>query len=425
MKLKFGICVIFLSLASSCAQAPPTIVNQVTEAAVPTLAAPTTASQNFTSTVPATSLETTSQPAVSSQNLVSLEFTALPDAILEVLNAGVAPQELRRLLEQSGYAGRPVSVTGGDLTGDGLEDVVVAIVDAHSQGVFPGGNLLIFINGGDHFELVYQEVDRSGSGSPEIWFLRDLNADGADDLIFGETSCGAHTCFQDLKILVWNREVFENRLQGSTAELPYPQVEIADPDEDGIFDILVTATGAGSVGAGPPRETTYTWSFQALSGYWEESSVIRQPPVFRIHALYDADEAAYRGDYEEALTLYARVISDPDLMEWMNPQTERRTLAAYAYFKSVVVNQIVGDGLSAQERLEQAQSLYPQDASLHLFVEMAEIFHQNYGQENDEDGARRGCQAVREFADRNPQILTIFDYGYGNPQYTADDICPW
>jgi hypothetical protein len=425
VKLKIGIWVIVLSLASSCGQASPTIVNQVTEAIVPTLAAPTATSQYFTSTVPASSLETTSQPAAASHNLADSDFAALPDAILEALNAGVAPQELRQLLEQSGYAGRPVSVMNGDMTGDGLDDVVVAIVDNQSQGVFPGGNLLIYINGGDHFELAYREADRSGSGSPEIWFLRDLNADGADDLIFGETSCGAHTCFQDLKIMIWNREVFENRLQGSTAELPYPQVEIADPDADGIFDILVTATGAGSVGAGPPREITYTWSFRALSGYWEELSVIRQPPVFRIHAVFDADEAAFRGDYEEALTLYERVISDPGLMEWMDLQTEKRTLAAYAYFKSVIVNRIAGEPSTAQARLEQAQSLYPQGDQMHLFVEMAEIFEQIYGQGNNESAAQRGCQAVRDFVDRNPQILAMFDYGYGNPQYTAEDICPW
>jgi hypothetical protein len=57
------------------------------------------------------------------------------------------------------------------------------------------------------------------------------------------------------------------------------------------------------------------------------------PSNFRIRALHDADAASKKGDYETALALYERVINDETLDDWIEPDTERANLSAFAKYR--------------------------------------------------------------------------------------------
>jgi hypothetical protein len=234
-------------------------------------------------------------------------------------------------------------------------------------------------------------------------------------------TCGAHTCFEDLQILVWNREVFENRLMGSTSDLPYPQISIQDEDGDGLFDLSVTASGFGSVGAGPPRPLTRVWAFAPQSGSWELTDEFLESSDFRIHVAHDADQAVRNGDYAQAVELYRRVIEDPSLQGWMEPETEWPKLAAYAHYKLSVAYWLLDQPQLAQTQMEALETQYPPDDPLYVFVEMGLLFQDAF----PSGGLAAGCQAVSQYVEAHSgQVLPFFDYGYGNPFYEAGDLCP-
>ena len=353
--------------------------------------------------------------------LPEMTFEQYPQAILEFLNEGGAPENLAQALEAAGVGNLPHSVDYADMTGDGKNEVVASILDPQSTGILPAGILLIYACQQDQYALLYREATRDMEGGPYIWFLQDLNGDGKADLVSSQTTCGAHACFDRVQILVWNREAFENRLEGDSGDLSNPVIEVDDPKSDGLYDLLVTSTGAGSVGAGPARSLTRVWSFQPDKGVWQPQGEFLGASDFRIHLLHDADTEAKAGQYDLASQLYSRVIEDDTLQDWVDPGMERANLSAYAHFKLMVIGHLQGEDQLAQQQLSDLEATFPAGTPQHAFVEMAIVFEKAFAA----GGLESGCPAAQEYAAQHEdQILTVLDFGYGNPTYTPEDICP-
>lgn len=360
--------------------------------------------------------------AQASPKLAKTGFEDLPQAILDFLNAGAGPEDLETALRDGGVAASPQPALWGDLTGDGKLDVGVSVFDPDSPLIPPSGTLLVYACQADHYALLHVQRPPEGWGGAQLWHLQDLNADGRAELVAGWQSCGAHTCFQELQVLVWNREVIENRLSGSTAELPSPQVDVLDSDGDGFYHVAVTAEGVGSAGAGPPRPVTWVWAFDPEGGVWEKTADELAEPRYLIHAVIDADRAAGQGELEQASALYERVIGDPGLQSWSGTAQERDSLAAYSRYKLVVISALQGrmEDLQAQHAaLQEATS----DGSVgEVFLGLADAFRQAF----EAGGVAAGCAAAREYAQAHEaEIASFFEFGYGNPGYNPDAICPW
>jgi hypothetical protein len=353
------------------------------------------------------------------------EFPAFEQNILGFLNQGGSPLELDSALYAAGVANQPRSVAAADLTGDGWQDVVVSIYDPASSSVPPGGLLLIYTCQEAHFIHSQREPSAEAWGAPGIRYLQDLNADHRAELVTSSATCGAHTCFEAVKILGWSGEGFENLLVGETTDLPYPDIRLADPDGDGLFDLEVAGGGFGSVGAGPQRTLTRHWRYDSASGRWQDSKDLLAPSNYRIHVLHDAEAAALARDYEQALLDYGRVISDPALVDWMDPVVEKANLSAYALFKTAVVNLIQNKIDLAQVAFNQLAASYPPGRMGHAFVELAMAFQAAY----PAGGVPSGCAAARQYAVEHPdQVLLPLGsatYGYANRDVSPQDICPW
>jgi hypothetical protein len=41
----------------------------------------------------------------------------------------------------------------------------------------------------------------------------------------------------DVRIYAWDGQGFSNRLNGTTTDLPYPDIRLVDPDGDRLFDL--------------------------------------------------------------------------------------------------------------------------------------------------------------------------------------------
>jgi hypothetical protein len=255
--------------------------------------------------------------------------------------------------------------------------------------------------------------------APILYSSEDLNADDISDLLIGRQSCGAHTCFVQLEALVWNGATMENRLEGTSEDMPSPTIEVF-PDTN---EFIVTAEGVGSIGAGPYRRFTRQWTWDAETRSFLPSADHFLPSNFRIHALQDADQAAREGNYNRAIVLYTSVIEDDELLDYIDATIERANLGAYASFRLMVTYLLLNDFESAQATYTSITANYPPGTEGSDFASMAEVFWAEYDSSSNPGTA---CMAAQDFADSHQEsILDKLYYGYANPTYEAIDICPF
>ncbi len=422
---------VFTMLACNVIAGPaskPSIPQDLSEQASNTPLPPTPTLESTTTPVPSlvpTQVDPVCVPSGSSPDLADGDFDSYPTAVLDFLNQGGSPDQLDAALYEAGVANQPVSVASADLTGDQKIDVIVSIYNPASQTIAPPGKLLVYTCQESRYSLGYEIESQENWGAPQIHFIQDMNADGQDEIVTSSTICGAHTCFERVQILMWDGDSFTNRLEGSTAELPYPDVRISDENSDGVYALEVSASGFGSVGAGPPRGETWVWSYNIEQNLWEKTDEILAESNYRIHVLHDADLAALQGDYDEALLLYGRVLSDSTIEDWLDPVREKANLSAYALFKTGVIHYLRGETDLGAATFGQLRSAYPPPDEGSAYARLADVFQAAYASGD----LSAGCQAVQGWAEENTsQVLMPLGpetFGYGNPQVEPEDVCPW
>jgi hypothetical protein len=362
-------------------------------------------------------------PVGEPEPLVYIPFDALPESLLDFMNSGGSINDMGEALYEAGVANLPEPIATGDMDGDGLDEVVVSIFDPDSVSLPPAGILLIYSCQDSVYRLVYKEDTRSADGAPGIRFLQDLNADGRDDLVVSSASCGAHTCFERVQVIQWDGTSYRNHLEGDSSDLPYPNIYLSPGVPEGVYEIQVTGSGIGSVGAGPQRNVTRVWSFSEDAQLWEVSDFQQEPSNYRIHVLHDAVDAARNGDYQQALVLYNRVINDTTLEDWTDPELEQLWIKAFARYQMAVIYTILDRGTFANTILSELESTTSPDNPQYAYYEMAVMYMDGY----QEGGIERGCMFAQDYAALHPGLLEPFGplaFGYGNPIFTDQDICP-
>ena len=359
------------------------------------------------------------------QGLGSGNYAEIADRILTDLNRGVTGDDLYLGLDALRIGNQPAPVAVADFTGDGFFDYAVSVYDRVSNTNPKQGRLLIYIcDGAEQFEQVADIDSGETSGGPKLWFWEDLNADGTAEILYSTVQCGAHTCTEQIFVLTWRGDEFVSILQGSSDDLPNPQIQLIDYDGDGIMGIEVSGTGAGSVGAGPPRGVSRVWEYGRGSRTWSVANEIVLPSNFRIHAIHDADDTAFRGDLEIALLLYRQSIANPEMIDWIYPSIEQLNLGAYARYKMAIIHTIRGDEAAASDVLNDMSFLINSRSDQWVFVEMANGFRNAYFSGSVE----AGCDFVIKYATDHAELvldpLGSVAFGYNNRDYTPQDMCP-
>ncbi len=358
------------------------------------------------------------------EHLSLTSFQQAPQAIQDYLNSGAAPAELDTALHNAGYDDPNSPTFAADLNGDGRLDVVVAVVNSAANTAFAEGSLLIYMCEGSSYALAAKMDSRQTWGIPEVLFLEDLDGDGRIDLVTGQTTCGASTCFIQVQILSWNGSSFQNRLRGDTSDLPYPDFHLQEEGSTGVFDLYATSGGFGSVGAGLQRGMTRIWSYQPASKDWTLKETILAPSEYRIHFVQDADAVLQSGDVQKALGLFQRVASDqPPLQDWIDSAREKQDLEAYANYKQIALYTMLGDDERAVALLADMQAAIPTSTPQYAYVQMAALYRQT----EQKSGEPAACRAVMDFAaQHSEQILLPLGssvFGYANRDYQPKDMC--
>lgn len=346
----------------------------------------------------------------------------IASGILEYLNHGGNPVELHSHLEQ---AGRSLPAEQGlaqmDLTGDGIAEIALVLLTEGELPSTPPGLMMIFTCAEQGYTIGYTTPAPLDRGAPMIHSLDDLTGDNLSDLLLERELCGAHTCTAEIRVIAWQSGSFRDVFPDSTVELPSPHVEVGPQGAGGARAISITATGINSIGAGPFRQVTYTWTWDSDQKQFVLDSQVQAPATFRIHVLHEADERARAGDLEQALDLYQRVEEDPDLDPWIDEQRERRILGAYAHFRRVVLNVRFGQIETASELFQEAVLDYTSHPETMPYVEMTESYWRTF---QSTQSTLDACLRARSFASAHSgQVLEPLYFGYANPSYSAEDVC--
>jgi hypothetical protein len=353
-------------------------------------------------------------------------FKDLPASIGAFLNAGGLPGELETDLGSAALGTPPNPVLTGDVDGDGKTDVAISLTNLASSIAPTPGELLVFTCQKGMYQLSYTQESPQDYGAPAIQSVEDLNGDSKAEIVAGMQTCGAHTCYTDVKVLAWIEGGFQNRLEGTTTDIPYPRVQINPVTEGGIADIVIQGGEIASAGAGPQRIETRTWAFDQESGSWKVATDEQAPSTYRIHLLQDADATLHKGDPAQALVVYTWVLSDqPPLQDYQDPAAEKLNLGAYAAYKIVVIHLDAGENDAAQQMLDQMAKDYKEGSPQRAYYEMAQAYQQALADGGDK---AKACSAVSDYAlAHTAQVLAPLGpqaFGYANKEFAPQDMCP-
>jgi hypothetical protein len=199
----------------------------------------------------------------------------------------------------------------------------------------------------------------------------------------------------------------------------------------------------------PWRQSIYTYM-------WDGNIFVEQPteyvqPVYRFQSIQDADVAVIVGKYEKANSLYEEAISKKDL-EWWSVERQKYEqavidapwfheptpfveplpdineyprLAAYAYYRIMLLHLVQGNESDASTVYNTLQEKFGNDQYGRPYVEMATEFWKAYQSTHK---MYDGCAAAIQYAAEHSEILIPLGSDYHGAQskiYKPEDVCPF
>jgi hypothetical protein len=316
-----------------------------------------------------------------------------------------------------------------DVNADGRRDYAAAINLPPARLGLEGESLLaIFTNDATGYRAAHvilgEEAGDLNVRLPRVTLQQaeDINRDGIVEVFYTTTFCGAHTCYTTPQFLRWNGQTFVELL-GEDASMPYPdRIALEDRDGDGVKELVMHGGTIGSAGAGVQRASTwvYTWD----GSRYLRSATVYDPSPYLYFAIIDGDAALAGGRYEDAIAHFRRAIEDQTLKDWnaevsRGRPADRVELTPYAGFHLALAYIASGrDRLLALTTLNAAIANHP--GTRH--AEAAAIFRDAWPPGTT---PRAACAPVIAYARANLEAFRlIWDYGYANPEFTPEQLCP-
>ena len=118
-----------------------------------------------------------------------------------------------------------------------------------------------------------------------------------------------------------------------------------------------------------------------------------------------------------AATLYREAVDNPGLDVWME-ESEREELVAFSRYRLALTYLMMDEVSLAQTIRDELLSAQPDS----IYAQVVAVLWDAYQREPSLQSA---CEEVGRFAASHPEAAEVLaDFGYGNPTFTADEVCP-
>jgi hypothetical protein len=356
------------------------------------------------------------------------QFDGYPPAIQTYLSAGGVTANLLAILRNaSSIDERWGGVSSIDLTGDGEPETIVAIIDPFTadQLPAPSGMLLIFGCKAQQVRLFYASLAPQPQVLPRLVQTGNLiAAPRGNQIAILSSHCGANTCFDQLEVLGWDGQALIDLL-AAPLELPAAQYQFVQADADPALEVQAERGVNPSIGAGPQRTEKQLWDWNGAQ--YVKVQTDWSPVEYRIHAIYEADDALAAGDEQRAIDWYGRALTDDTLKDWLTEigytrAHDKDTLKAYARFRLLLIGLRRGEA-NAHDQLDALAAEYPEGSPVHQTQQMAQLLWDTY--QATQNWAET-CVTVNRFANEEFEIVDDLGlFGYANRLYISDDMCPF
>ena len=317
-------------------------------------------------------------------------------------------------------------LVNADLTSDNVDDAVLVFANAEGeetgtiaeQGSETGADQqeLVILDGGEGHSLSYKIT---AIGTIDLLATQDINADGLTDVVWTDTVCGPGSCFVTVHVRSWDGIEWRDWTKG-TITMAGANVSLTPSDKPGRPNEIRLIGGqyAGD-DAGPQRARLSVWTSPdgapyALSG---ERTI---PSLCLYHTVIDANHALSNELYlEKAQWLYTDAAENRNWQACGERSNELAELRSFALFRLALIAGYESKSELAEELVGRLASTYERQIYAEVGVRWLAAYRQN-------GDAKTACEAVYNFAAANPEVVNILaDYGYANPTFTAEDVCPY
>ena len=339
-----------------------------------------------------------------------------PAAIVTYLNDTAGDVDgLRAMLEGWEALANVTDLLRVDVDDDGEGELLLIIVGPSEEYVVNRtGDLLVIDIHAEKCELAYHATRDSLLTDPALLEVDDVNSDGHTELAFTSTSCGAHTCYTRVHIVASGTGTYKDLTDGGI-EMSYVESHFSDWDNDGVLELMMHGGTIGSIGAGPQRARTEIYRWDATK--YALSETIYDPSNYLYFKVLDANQALLDGELERAGMLYEEAIQNPSLQIWME-ENEREELTSFSRYRLSLTHLLAGDREEAQTVRDELLTQLPDG----IYSQVVTILWETYLRDGD---LRTACEAVGAFAAAHPETAGMLsDYGYGNPTFTSEEVCP-
>jgi hypothetical protein len=360
--------------------------------------------------------------------------------ILEYINAGGSWSMLASEFSDSSKYGRTLgSINEIDLTKDGIKDFVVEMWAGFGVYTCNNGVYVLSLN-----------LNGVVDGPASIVEIKDMNLNGIPEIVSGIKFCSGH-CF-DMLIFEWDGHEFQNLL-GEWQTITSLEEKVIDVNNDGIFELVIEGpfpSMGGYVDYIPIRgqKDTYIWNGTNFSPSRPKFSI----PEYRFQAIQDADMDVLDGYFDNALKFYNDAIFNNELKWWSKDRREYEiqlivdyynptkptpapeplenpaeypSLAAYAYYRIILLHLVQGQEAEAASTYQTLQDTFGSDQYAIPYVEMATAFWEAY---QSTQRMYDGCAAAIHYTVEHPEILIPLGSDYHGAQshiYEPADVCPF
>ena len=346
-----------------------------------------------------------------------------------------------------------------DLTNDSIPEQIFQNLEPYFVGFY------IFGCKDGEYQSLSIAADIDYSDNPEVIAIEDANLNGVPEVIVLVNKWTQ--ALEAYGVFEWNGRAFSNLVADDQyshfGEIswwgPLEQLEIHDIDANGTPELI------------------WKWQEPVWDMYWEDlpwrqeihtymwngsNYIFYQrafsPPEYRYQAVLDGDLKTLEGAYDLALDFYQMAISDNELDWWtlerrnyeqenwprvlrptpiaslMPDPNEYPNIAAYAYYRIMLIEIVNGQLAEAQGTYDTLQELYPSGQPGYSYAEMASQFWHEY---QISENVAAACSEAITYAQSHPEEIfrhigyyyegTADYHGYQSrySYYDEENICPF